>query len=207
MPRLAQVASLCVFCLCVSIYHNNVCYVCAVIMWWLCVLCVERVWLLLLLCGMRVVCVWAATCSSSPRGFRRRLLRSRHGATTTAQGRGMPGPSFSFRLSSLMCHSYFVFRVCCKAAHGYCELHNNRPKRLKLRLSGSARKSQKPFRDTPRFKFRAVLARTQPVFTRSVEKRGDQSRFKCRKVVHYYAIRSSVPTRQALDICRRKGKG
>jgi hypothetical protein len=36
------------------------------------------------------------------------------------------------------------------------------PKRLKLRLSGSARKSQKRFRDTPMFKFQAVLARTQP---------------------------------------------
>jgi hypothetical protein len=34
------------------------------------------------------------------------------------------------------------------------------PKRLKLRLSGSARKSQKRFRDTPMFKFQAVLART-----------------------------------------------
>ena len=109
MPRLAQVASLCVFCLCVSIYHNNVCYVCAVIMWWLCVLCVERVWLLLLLCGMRVVCVWVATCSSSPRGFRRRLLRSRHGATTTAQGRGMPGPfPFVCPLSCAIAISYFV---------------------------------------------------------------------------------------------------
>eukprot|EP01046_Picozoa_sp_COSAG06_P044146 COSAG06_NODE_5902_length_3221_cov_14.117233_5_plen_160_part_00 len=38
------------------------------------------------------------------------------------------------------------------------------PKRLKLRLSGSARKSQKRFRDTPRFKFQAVLARTQPFY-------------------------------------------
>ena len=38
------------------------------------------------------------------------------------------------------------------------------PKRLKLRLSGSARKSQKRFRDTPRFKFPAVLARTQPFY-------------------------------------------
>jgi hypothetical protein len=39
--------------------------------------------------------------------------------------------------------------------------------------------SQKQFRDTPRFKFQAVLARTQPFFTsRSVEKQGDQSRFK-----------------------------
>jgi hypothetical protein len=36
------------------------------------------------------------------------------------------------------------------------------PKRLKFRLSGSARKSQKRFRDTPMFKFQAVLARTQP---------------------------------------------
>ena len=55
------------------------------------------------------------------------------------------------------------------------------PKRLKLRLSGSARKSQKWFRDTPRFKFQAVLARTQPFLSRNAEKRGDQSRFKCRK--------------------------
>jgi hypothetical protein len=62
------------------------------------------------------------------------------------------------------------------------------PKRLKLRLSGSARKSQKRFRDTPRFKFQAVLARTQPFLSRSVEKRGDQSRFKCRKMVNYYAM-------------------
>jgi hypothetical protein len=47
-------------------------------------------------------------------------------------------------------------------------------KRLKFRLSGSARKSQKRFRDTPRFKFPAVLARIQP-FQRSNERseRGD----------------------------------
>jgi hypothetical protein len=47
-------------------------------------------------------------------------------------------------------------------------------KRLKLRLSGSARKSQKRFRDTPTFKFQAVLARIQP-FQRSNERseRGD----------------------------------
>ena len=47
-------------------------------------------------------------------------------------------------------------------------------KRLKLRLSGSARKSQKRFRDTPTFKIQAVLARTQP-FQRSNERleRGD----------------------------------
>ena len=64
------------------------------------------------------------------------------------------------------------------------------PKRLKLRLSGSARKSPKRFRDTPRFKFRAVLARTQPFLSRSVEKRGDQSRFKCSKMVNHCAIRS-----------------
>ena len=37
-------------------------------------------------------------------------------------------------------------------------------KRLKLRLSGSARKSQKRFRDTPMFKFQAVLSRTQPFY-------------------------------------------
>jgi hypothetical protein len=48
-------------------------------------------------------------------------------------------------------------------------------KRLKLRLSGSARKSQTRFRDTPRFKFQAVLGRIQPFLCRSVEKRGDQS--------------------------------
>jgi hypothetical protein len=64
------------------------------------------------------------------------------------------------------------------------------PKRLKLRLSGSARKSQKRFRDTPMFKFRAVLARTQPFLSRSVEKRGDQSRFKCRKwsIIMQFAV-------------------
>jgi hypothetical protein len=45
------------------------------------------------------------------------------------------------------------------------------PKRLKLRLSGSARKSQKRFRDMPMFKFRAVLARTQPFSSRSVRNR------------------------------------
>jgi hypothetical protein len=42
-------------------------------------------------------------------------------------------------------------------------------KRLKLRLSGSARKSQKRFRDTPRFKFQAVFVRIQP-FQRSNER-------------------------------------
>eukprot|EP01046_Picozoa_sp_COSAG06_P008129 COSAG06_NODE_408_length_16107_cov_14.957154_4_plen_202_part_00 len=41
------------------------------------------------------------------------------------------------------------------------------------------------------FKFQAVLARTQPFLSLSVEKRGDQSRFKCRKMVNYYAIRST----------------
>ena len=43
------------------------------------------------------------------------------------------------------------------------------PKRLKLRLSGSARKLQQRFRDTPRFNFQAVFARTQP-FQRSNER-------------------------------------
>ena len=42
------------------------------------------------------------------------------------------------------------------------------------------------------FKFQAVLARTQPCLSRSVEKRGDQSRFKCSKKVNYYAIRSRL---------------
>ena len=45
-------------------------------------------------------------------------------------------------------------------------------KRLKLRLPGSARKSQKRFRDTPRFKFQAVLARIQPFSSCSIEKAG-----------------------------------
>jgi hypothetical protein len=40
------------------------------------------------------------------------------------------------------------------------------------------------------FKFQAVLARNQPFLLRSVEKRGDQSRFKCSKKVNYFAIRS-----------------
>jgi hypothetical protein len=44
------------------------------------------------------------------------------------------------------------------------------------------------------FKFQAVLARTQPFLSRSVEKRGDQTRFKCRKMVNYYAIRSTCCT-------------
>jgi hypothetical protein len=39
-------------------------------------------------------------------------------------------------------------------------------KRLKFRLSGSARKSQKRFRDTPMFKFLAVFVRIEP-FKRS----------------------------------------
>ena len=88
------------------------------------------------------------------------------------------------------------------------------PKRLKLRLSGSARKSQKRFRDTPRFKFQAVLARTQPFLSRSVEKRGDQTRFKCRKMVNYYAIRSRASSRPRLTchgcragICSRQHHG
>jgi hypothetical protein len=40
-----------------------------------------------------------------------------------------------------------------------------------------ARKSQKRFRDTPRFKFQELLAQIQPFLFRSVEKRGDQSWF------------------------------
>ena len=70
---------------------------------------------------------------------------------------------------------------CCIASKSYLPTPPNisiSVKRLKLRLSGSARKSQKRFRDTPRFKFQAVLARTQPFPPRSAEKRGDQSRFK-----------------------------
>jgi hypothetical protein len=45
------------------------------------------------------------------------------------------------------------------------------PKRLKLRLSGSARKSQKRFRDMPRFKFQAVLTHCQPFLSGSMRKR------------------------------------
>ena len=48
-------------------------------------------------------------------------------------------------------------------------------KRLKLRLSGSARKSQKRFRDTPMFKFRAVLTHCQPFLSGSVRKRATSS--------------------------------
>jgi hypothetical protein len=81
-------------------------------------------------------------------------------------------------------------RQCCSWPTATCIIIA--PKRLKLRLSGSARKSQKRFRDTPRFKFQAVLARTQPFLSRSVEKWGDQSRFKCSKKVNYFAIRSST---------------
>ena len=72
-------------------------------------------------------------------------------------------------------------------------MENTRPSRTYLSTYSvqSARKSQKRFRDTPRFKFQAVLARNQPFLSRSVKKRGDQSHFKCRKMVNYYAIRSS----------------
>jgi hypothetical protein len=65
------------------------------------------------------------------------------------------------------------------------------PKRLKLRLSGSARKSQKRFRDTPTFKISGRFGSNPAVLSRSVEKRGDQSRFKCRRMVNYSAIRSN----------------
>ena len=75
-------------------------------------------------------------------------------------------------------------------ASTYCELHNNRPKTAETSAIRVARKSQKRFRDTPRFQFQAVLARPQPFLSRSVEKRGDQSRFKCRNMVKCYAIRS-----------------
>ena len=49
-------------------------------------------------------------------------------------------------------------------------------KQLKLRLPGSARKSQKRFRDTPMFKFLAVFVRIEP-FQRSNERSewGDHS--------------------------------
>jgi hypothetical protein len=40
------------------------------------------------------------------------------------------------------------------------------------------------------FKFQAVLARTQPFFITQRRETGDQSRFKCRQMVRYYAIRS-----------------
>jgi len=81
------------------------------------------------------------------------------------------------------------------------------PKRLKIRLSGSARKSQKRFRDTPRFKFQAVLARTQPFLSRSEEKRGDQSRFKCRKlsIIMQFAVPdwSALPSKTRSKLYRQ----
>jgi hypothetical protein len=100
--------------------------------------------------------------------------------------------------------------VCCTCVHCTAKCIIIAPKRLKFRLSGSARKSQKRFRDTPMFKFQAVLTRTQPFLSRSVEKRGDQSRFKCRKMANYCAIRSTLRyekralPRQARD--KHKGK-
>jgi len=68
-------------------------------------------------------------------------------------------------------------------AANYMEMYLLQPtlvsvKWLRFRYQGSARKSQKRFRDTPRVKFQAVLARIQPFLSRSVEKQGDQSRFK-----------------------------
>jgi len=53
--------------------------------------------------------------------------------------------------------------------------------RLKLRLSGSARKPQKRFRDT--FKFQAVLA-IQPVLFRSVEKTGRPIPVQILRLIH-----------------------
>ena len=89
----------------------------------------------------------------------------------------------------------------------YCDLQNNRPKTAEFRLSGSARKSQKRFRDTPRFKFQAVLARTQPFLSRSEEKRGDQSRFKCRKlsIIMQFAVPdwSALPSKTRSKLYRQ----
>jgi hypothetical protein len=65
------------------------------------------------------------------------------------------------------------------------------PKRLKLRLSGSARKSQKRFRDTPMFKFQAVLAHCQPCFITQRRETGRPVPIQMQKKVNCYAIRSS----------------
>ena len=64
------------------------------------------------------------------------------------------------------------------------------PKRLKLRLSGSARKSQKRFRDTPRFKFRAVLTHCQPFLSGSVRKRATNSNSNAEKwsIIMQFAV-------------------
>jgi hypothetical protein len=49
------------------------------------------------------------------------------------------------------------------------------------------------------FKFRAVLARTQPFLSRSVEKRGDQFRFKCIKMVNYCVIDAFAVREESQD--------
>jgi hypothetical protein len=66
------------------------------------------------------------------------------------------------------------------------------PRRLKFRLSGSARKSQKRFRDTPMIKFRAVLTRYQPFSSGSVRKRATNSNSNAEKwpIIVQFAIRS-----------------
>jgi hypothetical protein len=67
------------------------------------------------------------------------------------------------------------------------------PKRLKLRLSGSARKITKTVSRHADVQMSGRFGSNPAVLSRSVEKRGDQSRFKCRKMVNYYAIRSNAP--------------
>eukprot|EP01046_Picozoa_sp_COSAG06_P040175 COSAG06_NODE_4832_length_3922_cov_7.815067_2_plen_177_part_00 len=68
------------------------------------------------------------------------------------------------------------------------------PKRLKLRLSGSARKSVSRHADV---QISGRFGSNPAGLSRSVEKKGDQFRFKCRKMVNYYAIRSTVRSNDA----------
>jgi hypothetical protein len=78
------------------------------------------------------------------------------------------------------------------------------PKRLKLRLSGSARKSQKRFRDTPRFKFRAVLTHCQPFLSGSVRKRATNSNSNAEtwSIIMQFAVAFAfdTPRHRAIDM-------
>jgi hypothetical protein len=78
----------------------------------------------------------------------------------------------------------------------YCELHNNRPKTAET--SGQLENRKNGFETRRGSNFRPVWLEPSRFLSRSVEKRCDQSRFKCRKIVNYYAI-GSTTYRQSRD--------
>eukprot|EP01046_Picozoa_sp_COSAG06_P038241 COSAG06_NODE_4396_length_4300_cov_24.967151_5_plen_163_part_00 len=59
-------------------------------------------------------------------------------------------------------------------------------KRLKLWLSGSARKSQKRFRDAPKFKFPAVFVRSSRFNVQTSAQNGATAQFESQRRLHIY---------------------